>query len=119
MAQAALAGDIATLLEREHHDGLMHILALTHTGMTTDDFDARVNAWLASAKHPRFDKPCDQLTYQLTYQPMQELLRYPRTNGFSSAVRAYASFPKFGPKRAANSCSTTYRSAVRHNRVYA
>jgi len=72
MVQAALAGDLAKLLEGEHHDGLLQIVALTHAGMTTDDFNAEVQAWLASAKHPRFGKPYDQLTYQ----PMQELLRY-------------------------------------------
>lgn len=82
MVQAALAGDITKLLEGEHHDGLMHILALTHTGMTTEDFRARVEAWLASAKHPRFSKPYDQLTYQ----PMQELLRYMRANGFKTYI---------------------------------
>jgi phosphoglycolate phosphatase-like HAD superfamily hydrolase len=82
MVQAALAGSIAKLFEGEHHDGLMHILALTHTGMTTEDFHARVEAWLASAKHPRFGKPYDQLTYQ----PMQELLRYMRANGFKTYI---------------------------------
>jgi phosphoglycolate phosphatase-like HAD superfamily hydrolase len=82
MVQAALAGDIATLLEGKHHDGLMRIIALTHTGMTTEDFRARVEAWLASAKHPKFGKPYDQLTYQ----PMQELLRYLRANGFKTFI---------------------------------
>jgi hypothetical protein len=57
MVQAALAGNVAKLLERPHHDGLLRIVALTHAGMTTEDFDARVKAWLASAKHPRFGKP--------------------------------------------------------------
>jgi phosphoglycolate phosphatase-like HAD superfamily hydrolase len=82
MVKAALAGDIVTLLGGEHPDGLMHILALTQTGMTTDDFAARVKAWLASAKHPRFDKPYDQLTYQ----PMQELMQYLRANGFKTFI---------------------------------
>jgi phosphoglycolate phosphatase-like HAD superfamily hydrolase len=82
IVKAALAGDIVTLLGGEHPDGLMHILALTQTGMTTDDFAARVKAWLASAKHPRFDKPYDQLTYQ----PMQELMQYLRANGFKTFI---------------------------------
>ena len=73
MVQAALAGDVAKLLEGTHHDGLMRIVALTHAGMTTDEFDAEVEAWLASARHPSFGKPYDQLIYQ----PMQELLRLP------------------------------------------
>ena len=82
MVQAALAGDIAKLLEGEHHDGLLHIVALTHAGMTTNDFNAEVQAWLASAKHPRFGTPYDQLTYQ----PMQELLRCLRANGFKTYI---------------------------------
>jgi hypothetical protein len=45
-------------------------------------FNAEVQAWLASAKHPRFGKPYDQLTYQ----PMQELLRYLRARGFKTYI---------------------------------
>ncbi|MSR57239.1 MAG: hypothetical protein EXS05_06175 [Planctomycetaceae bacterium] len=82
MVQAALAGDLAKLLEGEHHDGLMRVIALTHVGMTTDEFRATVKAWLASAKHPKYDKPYDQLTYQ----PMQELLSYLRANGFKTFI---------------------------------
>lgn len=82
MVNAALAGDMAKLLENAHHDGLMRIAALTHAGMTTDEFTSNVEAWLASAKHPQFKQPYDQLTYQ----PMQELLRYLRTNGFKTFI---------------------------------
>jgi phosphoglycolate phosphatase-like HAD superfamily hydrolase len=82
MVKAALAGNLAKLLEGEHHDGLMRVVALTHTGMTTDEFRAIVAAWLASARHPKFNKPYDQLTYQ----PMQELLRYLRANGFKTFI---------------------------------
>ena len=82
MVQAALAGNVAKLLEGKHHDGLMHVLALTHSGMTTEEFRARIQAWLASARHPRYGKPYDQLTYQ----PMQELMRYLRANGFKNFI---------------------------------
>jgi phosphoglycolate phosphatase-like HAD superfamily hydrolase len=82
MVQAALAGNVAKLLEGPHHDGLLRIVALTHAGMTTEDFDARVKAWLGSAKHPRFGETYDQLTYQ----PMQEVLRYLRANGFKTFI---------------------------------
>ena len=82
MVQALLAGDIGKLLEGKHHDGLLHIIALTHAGMTTDEFGKRVEDWLATAKHPRFDRPYDQLTYQ----PMQEVLRYLRANGFKTFI---------------------------------
>jgi hypothetical protein len=82
MVKAALAGDVATLLAGPHHDGLMHVLALTHAGMTTTEFDARVADWLKTARHPRWNQPYDQLTYQ----PMQELLVYLRANGFTTFI---------------------------------
>lgn len=82
MVQAANKGDLAKLLEGTHHDGLMKILALTHSGMTTDEFKSSVDAWLRTAQHPRFNRPYDQLTYQ----PMQELLNYLRANGFQSFI---------------------------------
>ncbi|XZE18188.1 HAD family hydrolase [Pirellulaceae bacterium SH449] len=82
MVQAALAGDLGKLLEGKHHDGLMRILALTHTGMTTEEFSSRVNDWLKVAKHPRFGKAYTELTYQ----PMQELLRYLQANGFKTFI---------------------------------
>jgi phosphoglycolate phosphatase-like HAD superfamily hydrolase len=82
MVKAALAGDIARLLEGPHHDGPMRVLALTHAGMTTDDFRARVEAWLSSARHPLLGKAYDRLTYQ----PMQEVLAYLRANGFKTFI---------------------------------
>ena len=82
MAQAVLAGDLGKLLAGEHFEGLMRVLALTHAGMTIDEFRAAVETWLASAKHPRFRRPYDELTYQ----PMQELLRHLRANGFKNFI---------------------------------
>jgi len=82
MVQAALSGDFAKLLEGKHFDGLMQIMALTHAGMTTEEFRDAVQAWLTSARHPRFSKAYDELTYQ----PMQELLRLLRANGFKTFI---------------------------------
>ena len=82
MVQAALKGNFATLLAGPHYDGLMRIVALTHAGMTTEEFKSRVEGWLANARHPRYDKPYDQLTYQ----PMQEVLRYLNANGFKTFI---------------------------------
>ena len=48
--------------------------------MSTTAFAARVRDWLATAKHPKFAKHYDQLTYQ----PMQEVLAYLRSNGFKT-----------------------------------
>ena len=82
MVQAALAGDFAKLLEGKHHDGLMRVLALTHAGMTTDEFRATVAAWLISGRHPKYGKPYDQVLYQ----PMLELLRYLRAHDFKTFI---------------------------------
>jgi phosphoserine phosphatase len=82
MVQAAMRGDIATLLAGDRHDGLLHVLGLTHTGMTTDEFTKRVEDWMATARHPRFDRPYDQLTYE----PQQQLLNYLRDNGFRTYI---------------------------------
>jgi phosphoglycolate phosphatase-like HAD superfamily hydrolase len=58
---------------------LMKLLALTHAGITTDEFDAACRSWLASARHPRFGRP-----YPATvYQPMLELLGLLERNAFS------------------------------------
>jgi len=81
MVQAALAGDLPTLLA-DHYKGLFHIIDLTGSGMTTEDFANRVRAWFATAKHPRFDRPYDQLAYQ----PMLEVLAFLRANGFKTCI---------------------------------
>lgn len=62
--------------------GLLQIIAATHTGMTTAEFSKSVLDWLAAAKHPRFDRPYDSLVYQ----PMLELLAYLRGNGFKTFI---------------------------------
>ena len=49
-------------------------MAATHAGMTTEEFSAIVGDWLATARHPRFDRPYTELAYQ----PMLELLAYLR-----------------------------------------
>ncbi len=82
MVQAALSGDLRKLLEGKHHDGLLQIMALSHAGMTTEEFGKSVESWLTNAKHPRFAKGYTQLTYQ----PMQEVLSYLRENGFKTYI---------------------------------
>jgi heat shock protein HslJ/phosphoglycolate phosphatase-like HAD superfamily hydrolase len=82
MVQAANSGNLAKLLEGPHHDGLMQVMALTHAGLTTNEFTANVESWLKKATHPRFGMGYDQLTYQ----PMQEVLTYLRANGFKTYI---------------------------------
>jgi hypothetical protein len=49
MVEAALAGDFDRLLVGPHHNGLLHIVGLTHVGMTTAESKTKVENWLATA----------------------------------------------------------------------
>ena len=62
--------------------GLLEIVAATHSGMTTDAFAKTVLDWIATARHPRFNRPYTDLVYQ----PMLELLGYLRGNGFKTFI---------------------------------
>jgi phosphoglycolate phosphatase-like HAD superfamily hydrolase len=61
---------------------LEKILAATLTGMSVEDFKAEVQKWIAEAKDPRWKRSYTELTYQ----PMQELLRYLRANGYKTYI---------------------------------
>jgi len=50
--------------------------------MSTERFQAEVKHWLATAEHPRYRRPYTELTYL----PMQELMRYLRENGFATYI---------------------------------
>jgi phosphoglycolate phosphatase-like HAD superfamily hydrolase len=62
--------------------GLMQIMAVSHTGMTTEDFSKIAAEWFKTARHPRFNRPYTDLVYQ----PMLELLAYMRVNGFKTFI---------------------------------
>jgi phosphoglycolate phosphatase-like HAD superfamily hydrolase len=79
--KAFLSGDRTTLAE-QGEEGLLTLVAAAHSGMTTDDFAKSVADWLATAKHPRFNRPYNELVYQ----PMVELLGYLRANGFKTFI---------------------------------
>jgi hypothetical protein len=50
----------------------------TQIVMPVDEFEALAKSWIATAKHPRFDKPYTELVYQ----PMLEVMQYLRANGY-------------------------------------
>ncbi len=81
LLKAALDGDEKTLAAGGHA-GMLAILAATHAGMTSDEFDVIVARWLATAKHPRFGRPYTELVFV----PMLELLAYLRANGFHTFI---------------------------------
>ena len=76
-----LAGDRKALAE-QGEKGLLTLVVSAHAGMTTDAFARSVADWLETAKHPRFNRPYNELIYQ----PMVELLAYLRANGFKTFI---------------------------------
>lgn len=62
----------------EGMEGLMKIIAVTHTGMTSEVFEERARAWLDRARHPRTGKPYTEMIYK----PMLELMDYLRDQEF-------------------------------------
>ena len=61
---------------------LIKILAATLTGIPVEEFQADVKKWLAQARDPRWKKPFTELTYL----PMQEVLKYLRANGYKTYI---------------------------------
>ena len=79
--KAALEGDLKTVFSSGNH-GLLELVMETHSGMTTEEFTQVVKDWLATAKHPRFNRPYNECVYQ----PMLELLVHLRANGFKTFI---------------------------------
>ena len=79
--KAVIEGD-AQAVAAAGEKGLMEIMAVTHAGMTTEEFAQAAAEWLRSARHARFARPYDGLVYQ----PMLELLAYLRASGFKPFI---------------------------------
>src|SRR5689334_22955382 len=58
--KAFLAGDKQALAS-QGEKGLLTLVGVAHAGMTTDEFAKSVADWLATAKHPRFSRPYNEL----------------------------------------------------------
>jgi len=92
--RAILEDDRATMARLGEKE-IVALVALTHSGMTPDEYDRLARAWLDSARHPRFH----HLYKECVYLPQLELLAYLRANRFKTFivsgggidfVRAYA-----------------------------
>ena len=76
-----LAGDMKAFMAGGEKS-LMTVLAVAHTGITTEEFERVVKEWLATAKHSKTGR-----TYtRMVYHPMLELLAYLRANGFKTFI---------------------------------
>ena len=79
--KAVLEGDVAGIMAIGM-DGLTRLVMATHAGISTDTFSALVRDWIATARHPRFNR-----TYtDLVYQPMLDVLALLRANDFKTFI---------------------------------
>ena len=79
--KSVLAGDLKGALAGGEQ-ALVEIVAATHTGMSTAEFEQIVSDWIAKAEHPRFKRPYTECVYQ----PMLEVLAYLRANEFQTFI---------------------------------
>jgi phosphoglycolate phosphatase-like HAD superfamily hydrolase len=78
---AIIADDRNAMSKFSEHD-IAAIVAATHAGMTTTQFDEAARAWLTTAKHPRLN----ELFTECVYRTQLELLDYLRANGFQTFI---------------------------------
>ena len=78
---AAASGDPKRIAALSQND-LLHLMAATHSGMTTEAFSAAARAWLATARDPRWRRAYDANVYA----PMLDLLAYLRGRGFKTFI---------------------------------
>lgn len=92
--RAILTGNQAALDEFSLQD-FEQVVVASHSGLSVEEFRRIVAEWLATARHPRFNRPYTECVYQ----PMLELLAYLRgrefktyivTGGGQEFVRVYA-----------------------------
>jgi phosphoglycolate phosphatase-like HAD superfamily hydrolase len=79
--KSVLAGDIKGALAGGEK-AIVLLMMASHAGMTTAEFEQIVKDWIATAKHPRFNRPY----IECIYQPMLELLAYLRASGFKTYI---------------------------------
>lgn len=79
--KAALEND-REYLKAAGMPAIMELFTATHSGMSDEDFSLEVAEFMATAKHPKFGKRFGDLAYQ----PMIELLKYLRSNGFKTYI---------------------------------
>ena len=76
-----IAGDMKAFMAGGEKS-LMAVIAVAHSGMTTDEFATTVKDWLATARHPKTGR----LYKEMVYQPMLEVLAWLRANGFKTFI---------------------------------
>jgi phosphoglycolate phosphatase-like HAD superfamily hydrolase len=79
--KAVIEGDRAAIAKLSE-ENFFKLVAATHAGFTSAEFQKAAADWLATAQHPRFKRPYTELVYQ----PMLEALAYFRANGYKTYI---------------------------------
>jgi phosphoserine phosphatase len=79
--KGVLENDMKSALAGGEH-AVVEIVAATHAGMTTAEFEETVSDWIATARHPKTNR----LYTEMVFQPMLEVLDYLRANGFKTFI---------------------------------
>ena len=79
--KGVLEGDLKAVMAGGKQS-LVEIIAVTHAGMTSEEFQAIASEWINTAKHPKTGR----LYREMIYQPQLELLSYLRANGFKTFI---------------------------------
>jgi phosphoglycolate phosphatase-like HAD superfamily hydrolase len=79
--KTVLSGDREAMAKLSMRD-LEEILAVTLTDMSVEEFNAEAKKWIETARHPRWKRPYTELVYQ----PMLEVLRFLRDNGYKTYI---------------------------------
>jgi len=78
----ALAAQDKAALAKLGQKPILELLGVANSGMTVGEYDKSIRDWLATAKHPKYQRPYTELTYK----PMQELLAYLRAHEFRTFI---------------------------------
>lgn len=79
--KTVLSGNRAAVAKLPPAD-LVRILEVTLTGMSVEQFESEVQAWLGNARDPRWQRHFTELTYV----PMIELLNFMRAKGYRTYI---------------------------------
>jgi phosphoglycolate phosphatase-like HAD superfamily hydrolase len=79
--KTVLSGDREAIARLSLRD-LEEVLFATLTGMPVEEFEAEAKKWIETARHPRWKRHYTELVYQ----PMLEVLRFLRENGYKTFI---------------------------------
>lgn len=76
-----IRGETGEALGQGEH-AIAQIVAVSHAGMTADEFESQVRGWFATARHPTTGRRYPEMVYR----PMLDLLGYLRAHGYKTYI---------------------------------